>query len=256
MLEPEEQAKLMEILAGIDVLENGLRRFETKIGPPIFIADQRNPRFKYPSHTSAVIQVLKAARVVSGLDAAAILLVRGHVIEMGVLFRTIDDFLSHMLFLQEADKSGKPTADQQRLIDEFFAEEDVNVDEMMKTPKQRGHVPRKKVQAAEARVLLPENPDRLKKMVHAIDSVYSMYVHGDYLSVMEMYEGGDRERFRVRGMLGTPRIPVYRRELAHYTHRALNTFVGTAAIAFNLRDVAEMLLVARHKLEAASAYQT
>jgi len=92
-------------------------------------------------------------------------------------------------------------------------------------------------------------------MAATIDIAYSMYVHGEFPSIMEMYGGGDPAGFHVRGMLGTRRIPIYRRELAHYTHRALNTFAGIAMVTYKLRDVGDALIATRRDLEASDAYR-
>ncbi|HEV2283798.1 MAG TPA: hypothetical protein VGX75_15545, partial [bacterium] len=88
-----------------------------------------------------------------------------------------------------------------------------------------------------------------------VDNTYSGFVHGSQASIMDLYEGGDRERFRVHGMLGTQRIPTYRRELAHYTHRALNT-LGVIALFMRLLDLGDHLFEARIAFEASEAYQT
>jgi hypothetical protein len=59
---------------------------------------------------------------------------------------------------------------------------------------------------------LPEF-ELVRRMARAIDDVYSGVVHGSLSSILELYEGGDWERFRVHGMLGTPRIRTHRVEL-------------------------------------------
>jgi hypothetical protein len=257
MLERDEQSKLSTIRVGIDVLEVALQQFEVKIGPPLFIAEEESPRFKYPSPTSAIFQVVKAARVVSGLDAASVLLAHGHVTEMGVLFRTINDFLADILYMQEVHEKGSATVDQQRVIDQFFAQEVFDVNAVLKDPKQPPRVSRKSILASGARLLQSENPDPVRRMAATLDIAYSMYVHGEYPTIMEMYVGGDQgEGFRVRGMVGTPKIPIYRQTLAFFTHQALNVFAGVALGTFGLHGLWGTLLEARRQLEASDAYKT
>ncbi len=254
-----EQVKLMMIRAGIDVLETAFHAFEAKIGAPLFIAEEGYPRFKYifssPEQAGTIFQVMKTARVISGLDAATVLLERGHVTEIAVLIRTIDDFLGDIVFIGEALDKGTWTAGQQRTIDLFFAQEKVSVEEMIAAGgKQPPRVSQREVRAAEARVL-SEDADSVQRIAATIDNAYSMYVHGEYPSIMEMYEGGDREGYRLRGMLGTPKIAVHRHSITIYTHRSLNVFAGVAALTFKLRDLFETLVNARRVLEASPAYQ-
>lgn len=234
--------------------------FEAVIGPPLYIQEGGGGRFKYPTQSPAILIVLKAGRVVSALNALAGLLRIGHTVEMGVIFRTVDDFLAEIMFVEEAVRTGQPTADQQRFIEQFFAEETVSVEEMMAsdTPGPR-RVERRAIQASEARVLgefSETGPGgRLRRIVKTIDDVYSKYVHGAYPTVMELYVGGDNEGFRIRGTLGTPHIPTFRRELAHYTHRSLNV-LASIAHGLGLEELTPRLLEARRNLEASDAYQT
>jgi len=56
--------------------------------------------------------VLKAVRVVSGLNAATVLLEAGYVVEIGVLFRTIDDYVDEILFIGEVVETRTATTPQ------------------------------------------------------------------------------------------------------------------------------------------------
>ncbi len=131
MPDGNESEKIRQIREAIVVLEEAIRAFEHRIGSPIYIHEEGGGRFKYASQSPAVLIVLKAVRVVSGLNALMALLRSGHTVEMGVIFRTVDDFLGEIMFVEEAMRTGQPTANQQRFIEQFFAEETVSVEEMM-----------------------------------------------------------------------------------------------------------------------------
>lgn len=184
----------------------------------------------------------------------------GHTVEMGVLLRTVDDFLGEIMFVEEAVRTGQPTADQQRFIEQFFTEETVSVEEMMASDR-RGprRVERRAVQASEARVLgefSDSGPGgRVRRLSRTIDDVYSKYIHGSYPTAMELYEGGDNEGFLLSGTLGTPHIQTYRRELARYTQRSLN-ILATIAAGLGLIDLMQRLVETRRRLEASSASET
>jgi hypothetical protein len=138
---------------------------------------------------------MKAARVVSGLNEATIPLEHGYVTEIGVLIRTINDFLADILYMEEVHQKGTATVDQQTFLDEFFAQEDFDVQAMLKDPKRPWRVSRKHIHASSARILQPENPDPVRKMVATIDIAFSKYVHGEFLTIMELYAGGYQAGF-------------------------------------------------------------
>lgn len=258
MLDREEQVKLGQIRAIVGELEGAVRAFETVIGKPIYVAEGESGRFKYSEPSPQVIIVLKAVRVVSGLNALVALLEVGHTVEMGMIIRSVDDFLADMMFVLEALETGKPTADQQRFIEEFLAGMTFSVEEMMATyGKDVARVSRQKIQASEARVLgkyADGGSDRMRRVVGTIDAAYSGYVHGSYASTMELYEGGDNEGFMLKGTFGSPHIRTFLGELARYAHRSLNIFAGIAH-GFALVELAERLLAIRKSLDKSPSFQ-
>lgn len=258
MLEREDLHKLEQIRVVVGELEGAVRAFESKIGRPLYVTEGKSGRFKYPSPSPTVLIVLKAARVVSGLNALIGLLRIGHTVEMGVIIRTVDDFLDEILFVDEAVRTGAPTTDQQRFIDQFFAEDDFSAEEMMATDAKRpAGVPRRSIHASQARVLgdfADKGPDHVRRMARTIDSAYSGHVHGSYMSTMELYRGGDDEGFMLKGTLGSPHIKTYLGELSRYVHRALNTFAGIAR-GLALTELAERLLAIRRELETSPSFR-
>lgn len=259
MLDREDLDRVGQIRVVIGELEGAVRTFETVIGRPIYITEGSGGRFKYPTPSPQVLIVLKGARVVSGLNALAGLLQFGHTDEMGVIIRTVDDFLGEILFIEEAVKTGKPTTDQQRFIDQFFAEDDFSVEEMMATNAKRPPgVPLRSIQASEARVLgefADKGPDRVQRMTRTVDAAYSGHVHGSYMSAMELYRGGDDEGFMLKGTRGSPHIKTYLGELARYVHRSLNIFASIAH-GFALLELAARLLSIRKGLEESTAFRS
>ena len=246
-----EESKLRGIRAAISVLEGALAHFVDHIGPPRFL-ERPDPRFRYASPSLLTFIVLRAVRIVSGLNALAVLLRAGFTQEMGILIRTISEFLTDIGFAQDAIGSQPPTSDQQRLADLYFTEEGDSAEELLARQRQPERVSRKKVRAAEARLVSPENPHRTQNLKAAEENAFSGYVHGSYPCVMEMYEGGT-ERFLVKGMVGTPRIPIWRQQIAIYVHRALNVFASVAH-GLGMQDLYETLIECRRHFEQSSAY--
>lgn len=248
-----EVQRIALIRDAIIVLEAGLETMVARIGRPIFIPEPSVQRFEYPGQDARVLQVLKCVRIVSGLNAAVVLLRSGYTTEVGVLFRTIDDAIDEIVFVQDGVENAE-TSDHRRFVEQFFTFETRTGEEMVADTTQRSQVPRRRIQAAQGRILNPENPHRMRQLARAVDNVYSGFVHNSYQSAMELYEGST-ERFRVRGMWDTPRIPVYRKELANYTHRALNT-LSEVAFHLGLTDVFQRLRGTRQALEVSPAYET
>lgn len=253
-IEQAERRNLAEIRDAIDLLEIALDRFTVKIGRPLFIPEADRPRYRYPKATSLILQVLKAVRVVSGLNALVVCLQHGYTQDMGVILRTVHEFLGDIFFLHEAHVTGKPTADQKRLMELFFADDIRTTEEMLRQEKEPARVPRKSVRASAARMLQPRNPDRVIRIAKAIDETYSRYVHGAYPAIMELWDD-HAGKFRVRGMLGTPKIGVFRVALAQVVHRALNEF---AVIAHSMRmeDLRTALIEKRKSFEKSAAYRS
>lgn len=258
MLDREDRCKLGEIKAMIGELEGAVRAFETVIGKPIYVAEGESGRFKYADPSPQMIIALKAVRVVSGLNALVALLEVGHTVEMGMIIRSVDDFLADIMFVMEAIQTGKPTADQQRFIEEFSAGETFSVEEMMATyGKDAARVSRQKIQASEARVLgehADGGPDRVRRIVGTVDTGLSGYVHGSYATTMELYEGGDNEGFMLKGTFGSPHIKTFLGELARYVHRSLNIFASVAH-GFALVELAERLLAIRRSLDKSPSFR-
>lgn len=252
-LPPKEEQRLSDIERAIKVLEGALERFTTSVGPPMFIPEAGRQRFVYAKRSSILVQVLKAVRVVSGLNALVVLLRAGYAQEMGVILRTIDDFLAEIAFLHEAHQREEPTSGQVKFVELFFAEEGLPIAQLLKALPKVARVTRRKIQASEARLLKPDDPDRAQRIVGTIATVFDRYVHGGYPAIMDLYEGGT-ERFRVRGMQGTPRIPEFLSQIAIYTHRALNEFAIIAG-TLKMEDLHAHLIETRRWFEASPGYR-
>ena len=246
-----EDSKLGEIRAAISLLEEARAHFVAHIGPPCY-KEKPDPRFRYASPSLLVFIVLRAVRIVSGLNGLVVLLRAGFTQEMGVLIRTISEFLTDIGFAEDAIVSPTPTSDQQRLAELYFTEEGDSAEELLARQRQPEHIPRKKVRAGEARLVSPDNPQRAQQLKGVEEIAFSGYVHGSYSCIMELYEGGTG-RFLVQGMGGTPLIPIWRQQIAFYVHRALNVFAGMAH-GMGMVDLHDRLIECRCAFEQSSAY--
>ena len=185
----------------IDHLEKVIGVFEEELEKP----ELMDGAFMYKSPTVKQVCLLKAVRIISGLNALLLLLKAGYVTEMGVLMRTIGDCINDIYFLLEhfPDK----TPEVERYISNFFNEgiEEPEIVESMNKPVYRTKV--KRIHASRARLLSEHiNFAVCRDMVYKIYSAYSGYVHSAYPNIMELYGGEPPYNFHLQGMEGTSRI--------------------------------------------------
>jgi hypothetical protein len=236
-------------------LEDAVHSLVRRLDPPMFIQGELR-RYLYAKRTSQHIQILKAVRIVSGLYAAVVLIRTGFTQEAGVIFRTIDEFVGDIDFLDEAHLT-EPNEAQKRFVEEFFAQDLRTTEEMMEGTPKVDRVPQKKKRASEARTLGAfENVDTMRRRLEATDDVLSGYVHGSYPNIMQMYGGTDtgmNEGFHMHGMLGTPRVEEFQLWLGMFVHPALNT---VAMLLHDVRDLErkDKLIDIRNRLEASDEY--
>ncbi len=107
----------------IDCLENAVHALAALVGKADLINDPVLSGFRYSHLTIQHVCLLRSVRVVSTLNALLVLWQNGFVQEMGVLYRTIEEFLNDIMFMLEGYPSTTLTLNQQRFIDVFSKEE-------------------------------------------------------------------------------------------------------------------------------------
>lgn len=248
-----EAGRRRYLLEIVGFLEEVVAHFVNLVGPPTYVKDGELSQWLYTKPSWAIYQTLKMVRVVSGLRAALILLAEGHVTEVGVLIRTIDEFLDAVLFADEPIEKGVTTAEQQKEFDFFFRDFRDDTEKRRAGTFTEFRPEKNKVQASQARALGPENPHDTKLLVKTIDDSFSGYVHGDIPTIMEMYVGG--HGFSMRGMQETPRMAEFRSALARVIHNGLNSVLGMA-IRSGQPELAEQLRRRRIALEESGVCKT
>src|SRR6266545_798131 len=93
-------------MAAIDVIEKALRQLEAffaemhgVFAPPVLVDDKKHPRFRYVAHTDALACYLKGVKLISTLNASAILYRHSYPQEVGALCRMADDFANEIMFI-------------------------------------------------------------------------------------------------------------------------------------------------------------
>lgn len=241
---------LREPLAeAVAALEMAVGRFETKIGEPLVLSEERGRSIRYLEGSPEVVRVLKAVRVVSGLNACSALLAGGFIVEAEVVLRTVSEFLSDMVFLR---RDGEQVSnEQQKYIEDFFAELP-SAGQMWESRRQRGRVPRRKRLAGAAKHLaeVTGDPHTMTAVSKNLAELADRYVHGTLLGLMELYSD---EGYRTCGVREEAATNKHLEQCVAFIHRSLNVF---ALLAHDLRlqDLMDELLESRRAFEKGSGY--
>jgi hypothetical protein len=117
---------------------------------------------------------------------------------------------------------GQPSPHQMRFCEEFFQEEFSGSD-LVESHQSRDRVPRQRVRAGMSRIGDGDDgrdPSREVQIGRVLSGVFSGFVHGAYVHVMELF-GGAPPRFLTRGLLGTPRLQECLINHVNYAYRSL-----------------------------------
>jgi hypothetical protein len=223
-------------------MEATLRMLEARVSKPQLEELQSGPAFRYKEQDIHQAIVQKLARVVSGLNAALVLLDSGYVQELGALQRMLDEFNEDIGFLSIGVIYNDITELHKRYLEAFYLEE------FGQGKQERPMIPRKNIRAFVAQSQAG-GPDPYSAIMagKTVSKAYSGFVHGASPHIMDMY-GGDPPRFHVRGMLGTPRIAEHEEDLWNYIYRGIIS-CAFAAKAFGDDDMFNSIREYRNKFE-------
>ena len=235
----------LEILT---TLESAFRKFEATVPSPNLVNRGSYPVFRYnePTIEAAILQ--KCARLISGLHTTIILLEHGFAQEIGVIGRTLDEFIEDIMFLCPAVDHKNRTRLHDDYLTDFYQEEFDNPYSPINSTQKRKTIRRKKIHAAIAR--FPEqqiNQSDFQLVLRTTSQVSSGFVHGASSQIMELY-GGDPPHFHISGMLNTPRVTEFEEYAWNYFYRGLIS-VMRIALAFDETKLVSDLYEFRNYIE-------
>jgi hypothetical protein len=148
--------------------------------------------------TNVLACYLKAVKICSTLNGGLVLLDNGHVQEAYALARIVQDQVDDIHFLvRPRGEDGKLSAHQSRALDEFFQEEFENPSDPVGTSQDRDRVPRPKIRGAIHREW--DDPSTAQAISTALYRLFSGYVHGAYVHIMELHHADAPGHYHVRG---------------------------------------------------------
>lgn len=201
----------------------------------------------FKEQTPQVVMACKAVRMISGLRAALHLADMGFVAETGSLLRMVSDFADEILSLADGIRRGALTADQTRFVEQFFVPLITDPDEL-DANRQGRFVTRGEISKGSHRIGSQSDEDtaRLRRVSNVLKLGYDKYVHGGYLTAVELfnpYTGA----FMLNGHEATERRRPYKVALAGKLHESL-TALAFMADSFDMDHLAFEIGIAAREL--------
>ena len=151
------------------------------IGDPEWVESKRV--FEYSTQSVEVVTVLKVVRAAQGVHALDLLCRSGLFIDMGAIYRCIDDCNSEVYFLLETYPI--QSSDVQRFVKAFFA---TTIDSDLSAKSE--YVLTKKIHGAVARVITSmEQHESTQARLSLVYKTFCGYTHANYSNIMEVYGG-------------------------------------------------------------------
>jgi Family of unknown function (DUF5677) len=229
--------------ARVDPLARLVHEFAASLSKPFrYHSGQEHHGYRYAKPGVEHFCLLKAARVVSSLNAMIALARQGYVQEIYVLLRTMVEFTTHIEYVLESrDDTGKLEPKAEKYVDDFFADYQRNSRDDFKKAQVPQYDVNKRLGASldEFARQIGADQDRFpaERLYSNVYLTFSNYVHGKYPEIMDMY-GGVPDHFHMYGMHGTSKDDE--------TVQMIATNFNTASLAFK-KMVKQLKL--RHLLE-------
>lgn len=161
------------------------------IGDPKWIPEKHV--YEYAEQSAKVVAVLKTLRAAQGVQSLYLLCNSGLFIDLGVVYRCINDCEYEVYFLLEEFPKTSVIVD--RFVSGFF---DSTIDGFLSSDAE--HIPTKKIRAAAVRVLHDQQQNEETRLrMERVYKTFSGYVHASYAHIMEIYGGPSRD-FNLRGI--------------------------------------------------------
>lgn len=227
-------------------------------GPP----EANGFRWAFREETERALVIGKSVRMISAIKAAFILLDQGYVTECGTLLRTVSDFANEIASITEGVRSGNPTTAQKKFVEQYFRPIAEDPDEY-DAQKNDEFVTRDKLLSAHYRLAEEQykanvkdspNPDRVRKVFRYLAHMYDKYVHGAYITAMELYNG-DTWRFMVSGHESAEYRIVCKTQAASKLHEAICAMC-MIAVGMGMFKLAEKIEVVQKELYGSGEMST
>jgi hypothetical protein len=217
-------------VAQIDAAVRHLGRY---FPAPVFGAVPGGEGWRHASKDDLLASYMKCIYICSALHASCALLLNGFAHEVYILCRGVDEAGEDIRVLAiPRGKDAKTDQLQVRLLEDFFQEEfEQSAQVSFMVSAKRDRVSRSDIHAALMKLEGAEiDPSTLRVALNTVHKVFSGFVHGAYVHIMDTFDG---RRFHLRGMGGTPRLEQAEEAFSYYVYRA---FLAVRVVAKRTGD--------------------
>lgn len=233
----------------IDQLDGWVLTLSRTLPDPVRVREpDGNFHWEYPEKSPRVVQMAKAVRLTSGIRAALILVDQALVSESASILRMVSDYSTEIIAVGEGMMRGKLTTAQQKFVDQFFAPIPGTPEEYAAQEKEF-YVSREELMKSEVRLAHEASLDGeyLRILRRYLNKGYDSYVHGAYLTAMQLYHGGIKA-FKTRGAADDRNgILAGKRAVAGKLLEVIAA-LELMAILWGLSQLKDELRTARHEL--------
>jgi|GEM_PF-1328187 len=189
-------------------------------------------QWDFREKTDRAVLIGKSVRLVSGIRVAFLLADLGYIGECGTILRTVSDFSTEIISICEGSKKGTPTTAQAKFIEQYFKHLPKNPDEYDDVQTREKWVARDELFKAHCRWASENNrdPEPLRKALRYLAHMYDKFVHGAYITSMELCDERDN-KFMLRGHESPEKREVYKRAVASKLHEAVTALASIAELA-------------------------
>ncbi len=166
----------------LDLLSTFVERLRAEsIGEPRWVESKQV--FEFQEQTVEVAVVLKLVRAAQGVHALTLLCQNGLFVDMGAIYRCVEDCVSETYFLLE--RYPKRSSGVEKFLAHFFSK---TIDGYLSSEEQP--VSTKKIHNAMVRSLTESDQDEhTKELITNVYKTFSGYTHAGYSHIMQMFGG-------------------------------------------------------------------
>jgi hypothetical protein len=207
---------------------------------PIDLGHTSGSVYEFREESERALVVGKAVRMASGIRVAMLLADQGYIAECGSILRMTGDFADEIICICEGAKTGYRTTAHKSFVEQYFTELPRTPDEHDSRPRVN-FVTREKLLTAYQRWATQHNLDTegVRKVIRFLPSMYDKFVHGGYITAMELYDPRTWT-FMLRGHVSQEKRELYQRATASKLHHSLTALTAIADLEGNARLVDEI----------------
>lgn len=209
-------------LEALELAEAVFRTVENVIPVPEWVPWENDSNWRYVKQMPMQAALQKLARTISGVHALDLLMTRGFLQEVGVLFRISDELCEDISFITLGLITGNWTEKHDMYLNHFWSEDELDTG----CP-----VRRKAIRAFVNRALGQTDPSAGDRVGRTIHKTYSDYVHARSAPIMGMVSGPP-PRFHLAGTTAEQAMWPYVEQMPSYAYRCLMSAAMVAKATF------------------------